>query len=441
MTAGRWLARDHPAITSPADWNMGLALEYVRFVSQKCVGDDLAVPRLLPRMGEQLCAGSKLGLLTTVRCFFHDLHQWEWISRSFNPDRGFAAPRQLTRARHVNPRPIDDAYWFKLRAASLGLQPADLPNNGRSRGFPYPFELTQAVATTWTFSGCRANEIERLEVGCVHIEHVPEQINTSTGQIEPAFTQPMLRVPVNKTRGEFIKPIEEPMAQAIATWELVRPAQARVIDPTTGQLTAYLFCYRGVRIGRGFINDTIIPLLLRKANLPSHDSRGKITCHRGRATLATKLYNNSSGLTSLEIMTWLGHAKLSSGQHYIELTPKRLITSFHRSAKLTENIRSVSVLVDRYAEGTPVFRYDIGHGWCTNDAYASCAHRMACAKCMFYEPAESFGKALAAQSDRYVHMLQELILTDDERAAVTGDEEAIRKLLVRLAAEPVPAVA
>jgi hypothetical protein len=99
------------------------------------------------------------------------------------------------------------------------------------------------------------------------------------------------------------------------------------------------------------------------------------------------------------------------------------------------------VLVDRYAEGTPVFRYDIGHGWCTNDAYASCAHRMACAKCMFYEPAESFGKALAAQSDRYVHMLQELILTDDERAAVTGDEEAIRKLLVRLAAEPVPAVA
>ena len=88
-----------------------------------------------------------------------------------------------------------------------------------------------------------------------------------------------------------------------------------------------------------------------------------------------------------------------------------------------------------------MFRYDLGHGWCTNDAYASCAHRMACAKCAFYEPAESFRKALETQGDRYIRMLQELTLTEDERAATTGDAEAVNRLLKRLAEEatPIPA--
>lgn len=88
-----------------------------------------------------------------------------------------------------------------------------------------------------------------------------------------------------------------------------------------------------------------------------------------------------------------------------------------------------------------MFRYDLGHGWCTNNAYASCAHRMACAKCVFYEPAERFAKTFAERSDRYLHMLQELTLTDDERAATTGDAEAVKHLLIRLAKEPMAVVA
>ena len=442
MTAGRWLMRCHPAITSPAGWNIDLALEYVQYISEKCAGEDAPTTGPVAHISTPLSAGTRAGLLTTIRVFFTDLQHLEWIPRRFNCERGFALPRQIARALHVRPRPIDDGYWLKLRAAALALMPEDLPNGGRAAGFPYPFELTRAVAATWTFSGCRANEIERLELGCVSLEQVPAQVNTGTGVVEPAFVQHMLRVPVNKTRGEFVKPIDEPMARAIAAWEAVRPHQAKTVDPTTGQLTDYLFCYRGRRVGRDFLNNTVIPILLCRAGLPPDDSRGKITSHRGRATLATKLYNNSSGLTSLEIMAWLGHARLSSSQHYVEITPTHLIASFHRSAKLTENIRSVSVLVDRHpGPGEPVFRYDLGHGWCTNDAYASCAHRMACAKCAFYEPAESFRKALETQGDRYIRMLQELTLTEDERAATTGDAEAVNRLLRRLAEEatPIPA--
>ena len=433
MTVGRWLARNHPDITSPADWTMDLALEYVRYVDRKCVGDDMVVPRRLPGAGQPLSPGSKVGLLSTVRTLFHDIQDWGWIDCRFNPRRGFAVPRQVRRALHFKPRPIDDGYWLKLRTAALSLQPEDMPPPGRTKTYPYPFELAQAVAAVWTFSGCRVDEVVRLEVGCVYVEKVPEQTDPATGEVIVAFNQHMLRVPVNKTRGEFVKPVEEPMGHAVTAWELVRPPQGKLLDRTAGRLTDHLFCYRAQRIGKTFVNDVIIPMLLRKAGLPACDTRGYITSHRARATLATKLYNNTSGMTALEVMSWLGHAKLSSSQHYIELTPTRLMTSFHRSAKLTENLRCVSVLVDRRPEpGQPVFRYDLGHGWCTNDAYAACAHRMACARCIFYEPAETFADALVQQSDRYVRMLQELRLTEDERAATTGDAEAVKNLLAQL---------
>lgn len=439
LTAGRWLTRYHPTIISPADWTMDLALDYIRYVDQKRVGEDLPSPQQTPRTGQPLSASGKSELLAAARAFFRDLHEWGWIARRFNPYRGFAVPKLIRRALGPNPRPIDDGHWLKLRAASLALRHEDLPSSEKGRAYLHPSELIQAVAVAWTFTGCRADEIQRLELGCTYVEHVPEQIDSATGEVVPAFDQPMLRIPANKTRGEFVKPIEEPMIRALAAWECVRPPQPKLLDRITGRPTAYLFCHRGRRINKGYLNRVIIPILLRKAGLPPEDTRGAITSHRARATLATKLYNPSSGLTAIEVMRWLGHTNLASGQHYVELTPVRLMTAFHKSAKLTENLRCISVLVDSRPEpGQPIFRYDLGHGWCANAAYAMCAHRMACARCTFYEPAETFADALVRQSDRYLRMLQELKLTDDERAATSGDVEAIDGLLTRLAGEPIP---
>lgn len=440
ITAGRWLARCHPSVTSPGDWTMDLALDYVRYVAGKRVGEDIASGRRMPRHGEPLSPGARVALLSAVRTFFNDLQDWEWIKRRFNPNRGFVAPKQVMRALEFKPRPIDEGFWLKLRAASLALKPDDLPEPKRVKTYLYPFELAQAVAVTWTFSGCPVDEIVQLEVSCTYVEHLPEQTDLATGKVVAAFDRHMLRVPVNKTRGEIVKPIQEPMTRAIAAWERVRPLQRQALDRTTGRYTDHLFFYRGQRIGKGFVNDVVIPILLKKAGLPPEDTRGAITSHRARATLATRLYNSSSGLTPLEVMRWLGHTRLSSSQHYVELTPTRLMTAFHRSAKLAEEVRCVSVVIDRMPDTTAsVFHYDLGHGWCTNDAYAACMHRMACARCSFYLPAEAFAEALAKQGDRYVRMLQELTLTADERAATTGDAQAVKGLLLRLAKEPTPA--
>jgi len=441
MTAGRWLRRDHPEITTPTQWTLDLAFGFVRFVDGMQVGELLAAPRPNLRMGQPLTPNSKASICSALRCFFHDLQQWDWIEAKFSPQRGFALPRQVQRSRGHNPRPIDEGFWLKLRTASLSLRQEDLPQVGGQTlwRYSYPLELIQALAIAWTFSGCRSNEIERLEVGCAYVEHVPAQFDPATGEAVPAFDQPMLRVPVSKTQGEFVKPIERPLLDAIAAWTRLRPVQPASRDSTTGQMVQQLFCYRGRRVGHGILNYAIIPILLRRAGLPDADSRGPITSHRARATLATKLYNGASGLGPLEVMNWLGHTHFSSTQYYLALTPVRLMTAFHKGAKLTENLRMVSVVVDgKPGPSDPVFHYDLGHGFCTNPAYAACAHRMACAKCDFYEPAESFAKTLARQADRYNRMLQQLDLTEDERAAATGDAEAVGRLLTRLADQPTP---
>jgi hypothetical protein len=63
---------------------------------------------------------------------------------------------------------------------------------------------------------------------------------------------------------------------------------------------------------------------------------------------------------------------------------------------------------------------------------------MACARCDFYVPGQSSKVALLKQRERFVPMLQELTLTEDEHAAITGDAEAVERLLSRLAGEPTP---
>ena len=436
MTAGRWLKRDRSHVTSPEEWTLDLAFEFVRFIDGMKVGEMLAAPRPNLAMGQPLKPTSKASILSGLRRFFRDLQQWHWIEGRFSPDRGFAIPRQVERSLKHNPRPIDDGHWLKLRSAALALTSADLPRTHKPGwSYSYPIEMVRALAAAWVFSECRSDEIERLEVGCAYIEHVPAQ----SAEAAPAFDQPMLRVPVSKTRGEFVKPVEEPLLRTLLAWQAVRPTQPMLKDATTGRMVHHVFCFRGRRVGHGILNYVIIPILLRKAGLPASDSRGVITSHRARATMATKLYNSESGLGPLEVMNWLGHTHFSSTQYYLALTPVRLMTAFHKSAKLTEHLRCVSVLVDSQpGPGDPVFRYDLGHGFCTNPAYSACAHRMACARCDFYEPAESFEPTLVHQAGRYIQMLQQLDLSEDERAATTGDREAVELLLKRLHHEPAP---
>lgn len=78
---------------------------------------------------------------------------------------------------------------------------------------------------------------------------------------------------------------------AIAAWEAVRPAQPELVDPKTGELVQFLFCYRAKRLSKTYLNKALIPALCQRAGIPRSDARGSISSHRARSTIASQLFN------------------------------------------------------------------------------------------------------------------------------------------------------
>ncbi len=89
--------------------------------------------------------------------------------------------------------------------------------------------------------------------------------------------------------------------------------------------------------------------------------------------------------------------------------------------------------------GRPFEFYDLGHGYCSYSFFEQCPHRMACARCDFYLPKQSSQAQLLEAKDGLQRMLVQIPLTDEERAAVEGDQDAIDRLLTGLIDTPTPA--
>ncbi|WP_200822639.1 hypothetical protein, partial [Caballeronia arationis] len=259
LKAGRWLQDTHPEITRADQWTRELAAEYVGAVARMSVGDYVwRTAGLEPKLGKPASARSKNYFLGSMRRFFADLQEWEWIPRRFDPFRAFATPRSIMALIGPAPRTIADDLWAKLLWAGLNLTIADLPGHGsapkghsnatgamlRNGGY-YPLEMLQALSIVWLFAGLRSDEIVRLRVGCVRKE-------PSIGQ--QATQCWMLDVPVHKTGTAFIKPIDAIVGEALTTWEHLRPTQPAALDIKTGERVDFLFSYRARAIPRAYLN-------------------------------------------------------------------------------------------------------------------------------------------------------------------------------------------
>jgi integrase len=97
------------------------------------------------------------------------------------------------------------------------------------------------------------------------------------------------------------------VGESIRAWEALRPDQPAAIDEKTGEVVHFLFAYRGRRPAKTYINDTLVPILCKKAGVPLEDARGKITSHRARSTIASQLYNAKEPMSLFELQRWLGH--------------------------------------------------------------------------------------------------------------------------------------
>jgi integrase len=450
LKTGRWLAAVHPHITSPAQWTRELAVAFVAAVDRMRVGEYVHEVSRRDITGRPLAPCGKAGFLKSVRTFFCDLQEWGWIPLTFDPRRYLAVPKTVRALISPNPRVLADDIWAKLLWAGLNLTLDDLPKNLRLPGTQerepwYPLEMMQALVLVWLFAGLRLNEIGRLRVGCIRWQGSDGGVAGTNRTQEPAVVC-LLDVPVTKTGTAFTKPVDRVVGEAITRWEACRPTQPVVLDPKTGEAVHLLFLYRGKTMGVEYVNRHLIPLLCRKAGVPEHDARGPITSHRARSTIATQLYNAKEPMTLFELQAWLGHRTPASTQHYAKVTPTKLTQAYQQADYFARNVRTIQVLIDQEAvrngdaaHGLPWKYYDLGHGYCTYDFFEQCEHRMACAKCDFYQPKDMFLTLLQEKHAHLLHMQQAIPLTELELAVVAGDLAATEQLITQLQSRPIPA--
>jgi integrase len=440
--AGRWLYTHHPEIHHPEQWDRDLAARYVAAVDRMQVLDYASADgKGKSRKGQPLSARTKHAYLGALRVFFRDCQEWGWIPRRFDPARVFATPRSVKALIGPAPRTIAADLWAKLLWAGLNLTTDDLASDGVAPNY-YPVELVRALAVVWLFAGLRSDEIVRLRVGCVRW---PDEVAAPDVAQASLAGICSLDIPVNKTGTAFSKPVDRAVGEAILAWEHVRPVQPPLVDRKTGERTPVLFCYRARPVRREYINHALIPTLCRKAGMPTSDARGSLTSHRARATIASQLFNTRKPLTLSELQAWLGHRSPVTTQNYVALAPTRLARAYADAGYFARNLRTIEVLIDQDAimnaagaEGAIWRYYDLGHGLCSYEFFDQCPHRMACPRCDFYNPKDSGRAQLLEAKSNLLRLLQEVPLTEEERASVDGDLAALDRLTVRLAEQPTP---
>ncbi len=448
LKVGRWLKVMHSDITSPAQWTYELAAEFVAAVNEMNVGEwiDTRQRRMaVERFGKPMRANSKEKLFKAMRKFLYDCREWEWVQLQINPHRALSTPRSIRNLLAPNPRIIDKEFWAKILWAAMNLEAEDLPLAGNDMPV-YPLEMVRAIAAVWCFAALRSDEIWRLRIGCMRWQHEDVMI-PETGELLPKDATCFLDVPVNKTSRAYTKAVHTIVGKRVNEWERIRPKeQPRGLDKKTSESVQFLFSFRGKRISKAYINEALIPLLCKKVGIPEQDSRGQITSHRARATIASMLYNAKEPLTIFELKEYLGHKHLSSTQSYVSVDPTKLASKVAKTGYLEQNMATVEVLLDQdavmsgaAARGEAWKYYDLGHGYCTNAFWAECKHRMACARCPFYRPKSSMMEHLVEGKANLVRMLEFVALTEDERLLVTEGIELHQTLLEKLVDEPTPA--
>ncbi len=194
--------------------------------------------------------------------------------------------------------------------------------------------------------------------------------------------------------------------------------------------------YRGKQIAPSYVNTILIPLLCKRAGIPTSDEQGTITSHRARATIATLLLNAPEGMTIWEMMQWLGHRNVNSTQHYVRRNQQRVAVAYTRAER---NSLLIEALVETKADshGNIKVYYVLGDdGLCSNPEWATCIYRLACRKCPFFIPKEQ-ARQLRSR-DGIKRFLEVVELTEAEKRAVEEDLQKIEENMEQTAQHSLP---
>jgi len=414
LMAGRWLKHVHPEIRAPQQWTEHLAQDYVTYTCQATCGElwaaeDRARDGWRRARDTHLTDAAIAGRLGAVRVFFRALQRNVYVidglarpklAITWVPATALATPDNVKAGIQPNPRDVAADVWFKLVWAATTLTADDLAERGdptapRAPGHHpfFPPAYYRAVALLWVTGARRSDEIRRVTTGSVQTDIAPEMTDAHGNQIEPEEHLCYLRVPANKYGGEFYAPLPAYTAEAIQVWENLRPTNQRTWeDRKTRKQVGYLFSVRDRAMGANFLNQTLIPLLCRKAGVPQEDAVGRITSHRSRATNAQWL--RDMGMSPSDIGRILGHKHPETTlPWYLRESRHRLGRAFRRANPLD---RQVAALLDPQAmkRGEPCVFYYLTDGpdgrprLCGNPDCGSCVHQMKCIECETFIDAE-----------------------------------------------------
>jgi hypothetical protein len=216
---------------------------------------------------------------------------------------------------------------------------------------------------------------------------------------------------------------------------------SRLIEPLED-----VFTYIGVRKPK---RNQLFPLLLeemgqRQISFWGWRDQDWIEIAENHRYFASQLFNARDPMTLFELQEWLGHKHPSSTQHYIKISPTKLMKSYAKAGYFERNVRAIEVLIDQdvvrqgLAGKEPWKFFDLSHGYCTYDFFDQCPHRMACAQCSFYVPKESTRAQVLEAKANLLRLRQDIPLSESELAAVEEGIAAYEKLLTSLADVPTP---
>lgn len=468
LTVGRWLFEHHPEVRTPEQWTEDLALCFRADLCSWAMGQ-YSSPRGRQMLNWQSKLGQPLGAegiahyLSRLRRYFSDLARrphaingepGRRLKFDFDPKDVFSTPDHIKQALDAaEPRDIDLRVWAKLTIAAATLSTSDLPPGTR-----YPLSFYRAFALVWVTSARRPNEIARLRLECVREDWTPDMLDeeghpvekiTPTSADEPEEEPKTeekrtkifyLHIPSGKNRGPFWLWIPDYTAEAINAWKRERPPlQRKLPDQKDREEVDYLFCYRNLRVGRNFINDSLIPALCTKAGVSREDAIGKITGHRGRSTRLTLLRRNGVGLDDLA--EYAGHADSKTIRRYARSQPLQL----HRTIQAADDIsRIIEGVIDMQAavQGLPALRWFIGYDadgapmFCGNQVYVTCPHRLNCKRCGMFIGGEK--ARLLQEETQTLPVTSKVPMTPLEKCVLAGDQAGAQACRDALQEVPAP---
>ena len=298
----KWAAEAHPEFRSFANIDREHALEYAEALA--AMNSQVT--------GRPFAILTRYGMLSRLSTFFSDTADWGWKGV---PGRPLLGPKDLPKVPQRVPGYIPEDELEPLMEAIRELE--------------CPYKRAALLVARW--SGARRDEIKRLSLDC--LDAYPDGT-------------PRLKIPAGKNRRERIVPLKEEAAQEIRQLcQTIRPGRG-LHDEITGELTHYLFVWRGKLLSETYLFDSPLRKICRQVGLLDGEGKHTITAHRFRHTMGTQLAERGAGLPT--IMKVLGHDSANMSIIYARISDQTVLADYQKvlgpgavvAGPLAETLRS-----------------------------------------------------------------------------------------------------